>query len=274
MPILKPNLAAMQAKRDTAGLVQLLKSKACHTRVEAVHALAEIGDPKSIPAIAELLLAAANPLEQVEIAEGLGKIASADAIEPLVKTIALSRERERVTIDAAIASPDRQYHEGLYINRISAEEYTLRSAIAAALAQIGGTRALQSLIEMLATETGQMADSVKRAVKESIVALLKRADAQFIPLLCDYLNHSSADVRQWAAYCLGEFGNAEATDELGKVAWDAHEEFGVREAAAVSLGCVGDLRALPYLEELMRQDNKFLASRAKHSLEMIRARVT
>ncbi|MBM3128647.1 MAG: HEAT repeat domain-containing protein [Chloroflexi bacterium] len=273
MPILGPNIAQLQAKRDFAGLVHALKSKDIRTRCDALRALGELRDARAVPVLRDWLLAdTAQATEQTEAAIALGKLGDTTMIDALFEASAISQTRERAEIAAAIASPDRTYRPGFYVNRIAADEYALRAAIAHALAQIGAARAVEKLFQMLATETGAMANPVKTAIKNAIATALKNQDAHIAPFLCEQLQHASVDVRECAAQCLSDFPDARTIDALLDAACNPNEHFTVREAALVTLGRIGDVRALPDLEALMRSDNLGLARDAKQCVSAIRQR--
>jgi HEAT repeat protein len=271
MPFFPPNIAALKEKRDLAGLLMLLKGKDARARRAAAQALGELGARSAVSAIAELLLSSDSSLaEKITAAEALGVIKDDSVVDALVRELAHSRARERGAIDAAIESPDRKSSLNFYVNRIAAGEYALRSAIAIALGRIGGARGIRALFEMLGTETGQMETSVKSGVKTSIGAALHNQGERFVPLLCEELKHKSVEVRQYAAYCLGEYPSEESVNALIAAAYDEQEDFGVRDAALRSLGNIGDRRAIPYLEDLVHSGNRAIVRGAQAALAEIR----
>jgi len=271
MPLFGPNIAAMKEKRDLAGLLMVLKGKDARARAEAARALGELGARSTMSAIAELLLAEDNSLaEKTTAAEALGLINDEAAIDALAQATDASRERERGAINAAIDSPDRKYSINYYVNRIAADESSLRSAIAIALGRIGGERGIGALFEMLATETGQMANRVKSDARNAIADALQRVGQRFVPLTCEALKHSAVEVRQWAAHCLGDLGSEQAVSALIAAAYDEQEDFDVREAAMRSLGNIGDRRAIPYLEDLLHSGSRAVGRDAQAALAGIR----
>jgi HEAT repeat protein len=273
MPILGSNIANLQAKRDVAGLVHALKSKDIRTRCAALHALGEVRDPRALPSLREWLLAnASQTTEKTKAAEAVGKLGDATMIDALSQASAISRTREHHEIAASIAMPDKTYRPGFYVNRIAADEYVLRAAIAQAMARLGGARAVEALFQMLAAENGAMEGPAKTAIKNAIADALENQDAQIAPFLCAQLKHASADVRECAAHCLNEFADPRAIAALLDTACDDHEHFAVRTAALGTLGKIGDASALPDLEALMRADNRGLARDAKQCAIAIRQR--
>lgn len=274
MPLFKPNIAALKDKHDTAGLLNLLKTNDARTRVNVLKALGDLRDAKTVPAIIDVLLTAQEHVDvQIEAAIALGKIGAVSAIDALLQATTQSRQREQYLIDYALQADDRRYRPNLYINRISTDELNLRAAIAHALAHIGSERAVPSLFEMLASETGAMEKSAKRAIQTALTQAIENLGASALPVVCDALAHSASEVRQWAAQCLGSFENEQAADALLRVAYNNEENFEVREAALASLGKVGDARAIPYLEDLMYSENRNLVRDAKQCAMVIRARM-
>ncbi|MEW5717372.1 MAG: HEAT repeat domain-containing protein [Chloroflexota bacterium] len=274
MPILGPNISALQAKRDLAGLIQACKSKDLRTRCAALHALGELRDPRALPTLKECLLSnASQSPEKTEAAEALGKLGDASTLDALLEANEISKARERQEIDDSLDTRDKTYRPGFYVNRIAADEYALRAAIAQAIARLGGARALEALFQLLATETGAMASPVKTAIKNAIADALENQDAQIVPFLCAQLKHASVDVRECAARCLDEFEDTRAIDALLDAASDAQEHYAVREAALIGLGKIGDASALPELDALTRSGNRGLARDAKQCVIAIRQRL-
>ncbi len=271
MPLFPPNIAAMKEKRDLAGLLLLLKGKDARARRSAAQALGELGARSAVPAIAELLLSPDSKLaEKTTATEALGSIKDDSAVDALVQEIAHSRERERGAIDTAVEATDLKYSLNYYVNRIAADEYTLRSAIAIALGRIGGERGIRALFEMLVTETGQMGSSVQKDAKTAISAALEGAGQRFIPLLIDELKAKSVGARQFAAYCLGDYASEDAVNALIATAYDEQEDFDVRASAMRSLANIGDRRAIPYLEDLLHSGNRAVVRDAQNALDGIR----
>jgi HEAT repeat protein len=273
MPLFSPNIAAMKENRDLAGLLLALKNKDARARIQAAKALGELGIRAAVPAIAELLRAPDRTLaERTTAADALSLIKDEGAIDAPAQSAARSRERERGAINAAVDPTDRKYSINFYVNRIAADESVLRSSAALALGQIGDECAVHALFELLASEMSQMMDSVKSDIRKAVADALKRAGERLIPLACEELKHPSAEVRQWAADCLGDFRSAAAIDALIAAANDEQESFDVREAAMRSLGNVGDRRAIPYLEDLLQSGYRSIGRDAEAALKGIRQR--
>ncbi len=273
MPVFQPNVSTLKNKRDVAGLVKIASAKDRRTRRAAIRALGEIGDKSALPTLTTVLLdSSTHPSDRVEAASAIGLIGDVEGIEPLLKASALSREREQQQLVQADSTPDPTQSRESAINVISSDEYLLRSTIMAALAKIGGELALKSLFDLLASETGPMEGSAKTACKAAIQEALDPMPPTYAPVLYDQLESPSDDCRQYAAQCLGELGDASAVEYLIRVASDDAEPFPVRQTAISSLGRIGDLRALPCLDELSHSAHRGLARDAKYNAAEIRQR--
>ncbi len=271
MPILGPNISALKQKRDVAGLLKILQRDDVHARRAAIRALGEIGDRAAVSALAALLADNRHLVsEQINAAEALGKIGDPSAIDALLLANTASIERERAAIEEATAPADKPYGPGFYINRISADEYTLRSAIAQVLGKIGGTRALNALFDMLATESGWMESTGRDAICRVIARTLKSDDESHARILLERVGHESKFVRHWAAYSLRAYRGDEVVKALMDAAWNEKEEFSVREAALGTLGKIAGAGALEDLDELARGANRALARLAAHAAMEIR----
>ncbi|MBI5032029.1 MAG: HEAT repeat domain-containing protein [Chloroflexi bacterium] len=272
MPLFKPNIANLKARRDITGLVQALTIRDPDIRHAAAVALGELKATKAVAAIVGMLLASDSTRgERIAAATALGKIGDESTIDALAQASETSREREHASIDAALESRDPKYRHNLYVNRISADEFELRAAIAQAIGHIGGGRAIQALAEMLAAEKGAMEGSVKQSIRSAMSTAAAKSDS--LPAICQSIKHPSAEVRYWAANCLAEFNVPTAIDALLRVAYDENENFDVRQIALMGLGRIGDARVIPYIEDLQDDANHGIARDAKQCLMAIRGRL-
>lgn len=272
MPLFKPNIANLKAKRDIAGLVQALTIRDPETRRAAIDALRELQATSAVPTIVSMLLANDSTRgEKIAAANALAKIGDASVIDALMQASETSRQREQASIDAALESHDPNYRPNLYVNRISADEFELRAAIAQAIGTIGGAQAVQALAEMLVAEKGAMESSVKFSVRSAMSIAANHPNT--LPALCQAMKHSSSDVRQAVANLLAEFNEPSAVDALLRAAYDENENFDVRQIALVGLGRIGDARVIPYIEDLQQDTNQGIARDAKQCLMAIRGRL-
>ena len=113
MALFKPNIPALKAKRDLAGLLLILKSKDAPARRDAIKALGELGARSVVPALTQVLLADNFDVpEKADTATALGAIGDAAALDALVQAHAISFTRERALIKAATTAPNRKYQIG------------------------------------------------------------------------------------------------------------------------------------------------------------------
>lgn len=273
MPFLGPNISALVQKRDLAALLKLLQRDDVHVRREVIRALGDLGDRAAVPALTAILMNDRPRVsEQIDAADGLGKLADPDAVEAIVRASTASIARERVAIEEATAPKNNPYRPGFYINQISADEYTLRSHIAQALSRIGTARALDALFDMLASESGWMESTARESISQAIARMLRGEDESHARVLIERLTDASPMARKWAAYYLRNFASAAIVQVLMKVAWNDKEDYAVREDALGSLGKIADEKNLPDLDELAQDANRVIARLASHAAMEIRQR--
>ena len=272
MPLFKPNIVNLKAEREIAGLVQALTIRDPEIRHASAEALGELRAMQAVPAIVSMLLADDSTRgERIAAANALGKIGEESAIDALLEASETSRKREQISIDAALESRDPNYSPNLYVNRISADEFELRTAIAQAIGNIGGGIAIHALVEMLVAEKGAMEGSVKNAIHSALAVASTQPNA--LPALCQAIQHPSPEVRYSAAQRLADFNDSASIDALLRAAYDENENFDVRQIALIGLGRVGDARVIPYLEDLMHDANQGIARDAKQCAAAIRSRL-
>jgi HEAT repeat protein len=262
----------LKQKRDTAGLIKLLKSRDANSRRAAIQALGEIGAKPSTAALCELLSnAGTDRAEQVDLANALGAIGDPGAVGALLQAVVISRDRERALLADANSAADHT-RVGFAVNVISGNEYEVRHAIAQALGKIGGEPALRGLFAMLAAESGPMEDSGKTAARAAIAEMLERNQPAYLQVLFDQSTAESVECRQYAAERLREFRDSTVVDHLIAIACNENEAYIVRQSAIASLGRIGDIRALPCLTELSQSQNRALARDARINAAEVRQR--
>ena len=102
------------------------------------------------------------------------------------------------------------------------------------------------------------------------VALGERPDSKFTPILITALNDEDAGVRANAAMSLGKIGDSKAVLELIKLVDKKSEKLLVRRNAILALGLIGDTTAVPSLLELVQDENAMLRNAAKAALKKIK----
>ena len=107
MPIFQPNVSTLKQRRDTAGLIKLLKSKDAQTRRAAIQALGEIGAKSSTVALCKLLLSPGTyRVEQADLANALGALGDPGAVVPLLQAMVISKSREQAQLADAKSGED------------------------------------------------------------------------------------------------------------------------------------------------------------------------
>jgi HEAT repeat protein len=246
-----PDIESCKSKGDIDGLNKALKyRKDAAIRRSAAIALGELKDKK---AVEPLILALKDEDESVrwKAAEALGKIKDARAVEPLIAALTVE----------------------------SSGRFSQRVATAAdALGEIGDSRAIEPLIE-----SGSVIayDIHERAIN----ALIKIGSPALIPLI-NALQSNNWHIKRLVITCLGELGNPQAilpllstleneeNQQLLCVTIEAlakfkdervfmpllsllsDEDYLVREAAVVSLGRIGDKRAVEPLITVLETDKE------------------
>lgn len=118
-----------------------------------------------------------------------------------------------------------------------------RSQAALQLGQSGDERALNVLMEMLASEPDEL-------LREDVTWAVVRFGESAVPPLIALLDHTSADVRHNATHALGKLADARAADALCRLL-DSEDNKTVRLKTLVALGQIGDARAVPSVARLI-----------------------
>jgi hypothetical protein len=226
-----------------------VQAKSCSlVRVQATSILGEIGGNRAVEALIYVLRNPRPPANgpaqfvsdeeavcRIVAAGALGEIGNSDAIESLFET--------------AIQDPDSN----------------VRVIAACALFKLGNPRALDALVESLQLNLMDLAWPY-RAVGVSALGAI--GDSKVIPLLIAHLAYWRDDVQIAAAEGLAGMG-APAFEAL--MALIANPEEKLRMYAFDALGRMGNLRALPKLERLAREDkNRAIRRAAKIAVEAIK----
>jgi len=230
-------------------LVSLVHAQAKYcslVRAQVTFILGEIGGHRAVEALIYVLrnprTRAKAPAQfasdeeavcRIVAAGALGEIGDSDAIESLFET--------------AIQDPDSN----------------VRVIAACALFKLGDPHALDALVESLQPNLMDLAWPY-RAVGVSVLGAI--GDSKVIPLLIDHLAYWRDDVQRAATEALAGMGEP-AFEALMAL---ANSEEKLRIYAFYALGKMGNLRALPELERLAREDkNRAIRRAAKIAAEAI-----
>jgi HEAT repeat protein len=148
----------------------------------------------------------------------LGRFGNQRAIAPLVR--ALSDGAPAVRSDAALALGLLGAEEAVdpLVAMIDGDaDAGVRCVAASALGQLGDPRARAPLEALLADAARPAA--LRGEAPEALIGLAGREAS--LPALLAALDDAEAEVRFWAAFALGELGDARALDALDRLASDA-----------------------------------------------------
>jgi len=284
-------IAEYKSNKDVAGLIGVLKfSKSKSSIREAIKALVEIGDTKTVDALIAILK---NEDESDEfrgnVAETLGKIGSDKAIIALIAALGdwyyVMRGKASLTLREA-GEPTVP----LLISALSNENPTIRAVVAATLGSMGTKKAIEPLIVRLRdkNEVEIVRQSVKEALihigdshklveplivvleegrldilfdearEKAIESLVKIGDSRAVePLIKVALEPVVDSVTCRAVIALGDMRDSQAVDPLIELLEDkSSENLRKRGLAAEALGKIGDSRALELLTRVLQDERE------------------
>ena len=254
-----PNIAQLEAKRDTQGLIKALGFKDAAIRMAAADALAPLKDPMAVEPLVGLL-GDEHPGVRRAAGAALSARGGFRVVEPLVSALEDRDPEVRATARTAfyrrlMTDPDQDARraataalgriragdavETLIKATIDADE-GVRVAAIKSLEAIGDVQAVVPLIIVLAHEqirqrsTGRSSLAVERAASRALDTLCV---AGAIGPLQSALGHDEADVRDIAARRLSRVGSAEVAGSLAAALHD--KDPGVRRSAARGLAEIG-----------------------------------
>jgi HEAT repeat protein len=254
-----PNIAQLEAKRDTQGLIKALLFKDAAIRMAAADALAPLKDPLAVEPLAALLRdehagvrrAAVGALAErggVRVVEPL--VAALNDPDPEVQDVAAHAVFKRLMTD-----PDQETRRGTatalgkirwsdavgpLVKAVMDADESVRLASIRALQAIDDVYAVLPLIIVQAHEqvrqktTGRSSLVVERAAAQALEAL---CDDRAIPQLRTALAHDDADVREIAVKRLARIPSPQIVDALAAAIDDRDPV--VRRTAARGLAETG-----------------------------------
>jgi len=232
--------AALQKVGATAvpEMIAQLNSDNAEFVVLLVENLGQIGDPKAVLPLCQLLSRKVSYKVRMAVVEALGNFRDPRAIKPLIDVMKDKFSAERHLAMEPLVKIGTSSLEPLLAELKSDDPDVVRIA-AAALVKIGDPRATESLIELFKTTDSN-------AVRISLVAALgKIGDKKVIPALLEALSDELPVVRRLAAASLEKIGQP-AVDELIKIL-KSSDSPALRKSVALVLGKIGDAQAVPPL---------------------------
>lgn len=224
---------------DVAQAVEQLSSSDVQTRLSGAKALSIAAKPEHVDA---LLAHLGDSDQQVGyyVSEALAHVGT-DRVVAALSDRATSDDTEvqrraiqalgRIKSAEAAPALTQAFHSDDGVARQSAN----------ALAAIGTDTAWKPLIDAL----GPNANTTQR---EAAMAALEQAGEPAVPALIDATESSNETLRANATRALGWIGSTEAVWTIRPLLQDDSPQ--VRQAAAWALGEIGDVRSLPHLEQL------------------------
>lgn len=236
-----------QKQRKVEYLIDELKKD--DLRNDAFTGLIQVGEPAVDPLIAALL--DSNSKVRDAAAQALGRIGNPRAVEPLIA--ALDDKDELVPQAAARALgqiKDIRAVEPL-IAALKSKNLLIRQPAAESLGQIGDVRAVKPLIAAIkeGLPLGKTPPGIEEfdymvyiagreyAMRQEAAAALETIGDGAVEHLIVALKDESSDLRGWAAVTLGQIGDARAIEPL--IALLENNEKTIRQAATVSLEKLG-----------------------------------
>jgi HEAT repeat protein len=254
-----PNIAALEAKRDTQGLIKALSYKDAVIRIAAADALAPIRDPLAVEPLVALLKDDNAGVRRAAVG-ALSARGGFRVVEPLVAALADKDPDVRVTASTAVyrrlmTDPDQDARratavalgkirdpnavEPLVKSIMDADE-GVRLAAIRALQSIGDVKAVMPLVVVQAQEqvrgrsSGRSSLAVERAASGALDALCGPAA---IEVLEAGLGHEDVDVRENVVRRLSRIGVPAVSKPLESVLSDPDPV--IRRSAARGLSDIG-----------------------------------
>ncbi|MDK1031266.1 MAG: HEAT repeat domain-containing protein, partial [Planctomycetia bacterium] len=267
------SLGRIGIKKAPSPLMQSLKDPEIDVRKYAAESLGKIGDKAATPA----LIAAAKDKERVvryNVIDALISIQDPRAIATLIE--AMSDDATRISAMSALTRIGREAVPPLLSALKSAKEDKLRRAIIGVLEDLDDPRTVVALIEALSDEKVRQIAALslgrigKVAVPRLVVALTDKngsrrigaavalrdiADPGALDAMIKAMDDTEALVREGIAEGLGIIGPgaSKSVPRLSKLLFDEVDD--VRYHAAISLGLIGDPRAVPDLIKASSDDD-------------------
>lgn len=207
-------------------LIDATSDKQEEVRIEVIQTLGEIGDERAVNPLVHTL-GDESLVVREKSARALGKLGRPEAEEALISAL---NSNTNLTIVCAIAEALGQIEDARavepLITFLNHKESIIRECTAASLGNLRDSRAVESLIAALN-------DTQERVRWYAADSLGKIGDPICVDSLIKLLSDTSARVRESAVTALGQIGNQQAIESLIKALQDVDKR--VAEQAAESL---------------------------------------
>ena len=243
-------LGVMKAQVGSAPLRQIVEARTAHPAVlvEAVRALAAIGDAMALPGLIKIVAdTGADPALRREAMTALGAVATADSLDMMLDLISDSAPAVRGAARRALARIDPDTFFATLSGLDMDPDWTVRAAEAEALAMLAPARA-QARLQLL------LRDQDRRVVSAVLTALVTSKATGTEAVLTEHLKASDFAIRAVAANGLAELKAAASVPPLiaaYRVSL-GDESYVARGAILAALAGIDPSAARPLLEEALR----------------------
>jgi cyclophilin family peptidyl-prolyl cis-trans isomerase/HEAT repeat protein len=259
-------LGAMKHELSVPALMTIAANAAepAAVRVQAVRALASIGDARGADVLIRVVAAPrVDPNLQLEAVTALGQLRSADAVDLFVDLASAPWAAMRAASLTALARTDPDHFVGVISTLDNDAHWSVRAAMAGAVAELGRERAEPRLLAMLKDED-------QRVIPTVLSALARIRAANAASLLADRLRSDDPIVRMAAANGLTQLKASGMTPALtAALAASAGDGTYVARAAILgALAATDPAAARPALEAALGDKDWAVRVRAA---ELLRA---
>ncbi|MEP9412364.1 MAG: HEAT repeat domain-containing protein [Candidatus Brocadia sp.] len=246
--------------RATDILINLLDSDSVAIQTASAETLGELKTKNSIQMISEALLDPHRSLNaKIWLAKALGNTNDRDAVEPLIKTLAMDdrglREAAKKSLEKitklTTSNDVEWWNEWWLLNKTKTREQWLEDIV---LKQEENAKQLESKIAQMKLEVAQ----------KSIKLLEIRPDKMDPKPLLEAIKSEYPEVRIFAAKELAKIKNPSVIDVLINAISDKEEE--VRIVVVQALGEIGDEGAVTPLINTLNDESMIVSERAAKSL--------
>lgn len=183
-------VAKWQTKKDVKALAKCLKNDDSQIRIQAVQALAEIGDTHYAKAMAALLMDV-DPDVRYVAAESLNLIATPIILPELESALVDENWMVRLSVIRSLAKIANPRALSIVIQQLKQErDKTNILLILELLKGKMGIKQVQEIYEFYNHERQTMTDEVDSTVVETLRLLIESAGAMAIPVLLEQIKHT------------------------------------------------------------------------------------
>ncbi len=268
-------------------IIQAIGTGTSHYKIEAIRMLARLGDPRAGLALAGLMKAEDEEVRQttMDSLEHLAGVLDESTAAALLEHLQDEQIRDRVTALLGVIPTSI----GPLSEQLRDPDETIRQQAAEILAQLLDPRSADAFVDAmadpnlrdLATETlrklvairdriDQIMDDLrdieeselKEGLRQEAVIQMHRIGRPIVEILLEYLDDDDWIVREAAADTLGKVGDVRAVEPLME-RLRSDKDTGVKEHALKSLGLIGDSRPIElYIEVIPIRPLRILAVEA------------